>query len=320
MSVVFRVALSQPSSGPTTTARNTSESKRAATERAASIAQIRTTTILCALSVIEPTILLHVHSEKLADVGTHGSGDARTSAYHASVKNTGKAALTVADQEPLDIGSVISAQAYACKLRYPNVVEREDLEQEAWIWVLEHPARVEERKATEDSGLGAYRLGQDLWKVMDVYARKEKAARGGYQPEDELFVSDAVINVVLPCVLKGDPTPPVREGERVADTSDPAEGGNWLATFMDVQRAWEAADLTGQQRDLLVSYYRDGLTQKDVADILKISQPTVTKRLKRARAKLIDQLGGREPREYDTQYRDRPGSQHNSDNIIAAMR
>lgn len=220
----------------------------------------------------------------------------------------------------LDVDSVIQSQAWATALRFPGVAEKEDLAQEAWIWVLEHPAKLKERQTTEPVSLGAYRLGQDVWKIMEQYARKEKAARGGYQPDDELFLSDAVINVVLPAVLKGDPTPPTRDGERVANTSDPAEGGNWLATFIDVKLAWERADLTGPQRDLLVSYYRDGMTQVEVADTLGIGQQAVAKRLKAARKKLIDQLGGIKPEEPETEVRSHPGSKTTNDATKAAIR
>jgi len=226
----------------------------------------------------------------------------------------------VAEQEPLDIEAVIGAQAYAASVRYGANVDKEDLQQEAWVWVLEHPGKMKEHRDNENPQLAAYEFGKDIWDVLDRYARREKAQRAGYQPEDELFFSDAVINVVLPSVLKGDPTPPVRDGERVANTSDPAEGGTWLATYLDVKRAWESADLTGPQRDLLASYYRDGMTQAQVADALGVTQQSVAKRLKNARGKLIDRLGGREPRETEPQYRARPGSQHNSDDIIAALR
>jgi hypothetical protein len=226
----------------------------------------------------------------------------------------------VDETTPLDVAAVIGAQAYAASVRYGANVDKEDLEQEAWVWVVEHPGKMKEHEANPNPQLAAYEFGRDIWSVMDLYARREKAAKGGYQPEDELFVSDAVINVVLPSVLKGDPTPPVRDGERVANTSDPAEGGVWLATWLDVKSAWEKADLTGAQRDLLVSYYRDSVTQLEISDALGIAQPTVTKRLKAARTKLIDQLGGRKPQDAEPQYRQRPGSQHNSDAIISALR
>lgn len=222
--------------------------------------------------------------------------------------------------EVLDIAAVIGSQAFAVAQRFKPHADQEDLQQEAWVWVLEHPAKVKEHQANEDVRLAAYRLGQDIWGVMDRYARREKAQKAGYEPEDEMFASDAVINVVLPAVLKGDPTPPARDGERVANTSDPAEGGGWLATFMDVKLAWERADLTDQQRALLVSYYRDEMTQAEIASTLKLGQPAVTRRLKQARAKLIDQLGGPKPPEPDAQYRSRPGAKGQDDDTLAAIR
>ncbi len=95
------------------------------------------------------------------------------------------------------MAAVIGAQAYSVAQRFKGQVEQEDLEQEGWVWVCEHPGKMKDHESNEDSGLAAYRLSQDVWGVMDRYARREKAARGGYQPEDELFVSDAVINIAL---------------------------------------------------------------------------------------------------------------------------
>jgi len=220
----------------------------------------------------------------------------------------------------LDVESVIQSQAWATAVRYPGLAEKEDLAQEAWTWVLEHPAKIEQYRQQENVRFAAHALGQDVWKVMERYARREKAARGGYQEDDEIFISDAVISVVLPSVLKGDPTPPVRDGERVANTSDPAEGGGWLATFMDIKLAWERADLTGPQRDLMVSYYRDGVTQTEIADALGIGQTGVTKRLKVARAKLIDKLGGPKPTDPEVEVRSHPGSKTTDDATKAAIR
>lgn len=223
------------------------------------------------------------------------------------------------EKEELDVAAIIGSQAYATKMRFGTAVEQEDLQQEAWVWVLEHPAKIKEHKANENVRLAAYELGKDIWGVMDRYARKEKAQKAGYDVADDIFVSDAVINLVLPSVLKGDPTPPSRDGERVSNTSDPAEGGNWLATYLDVKKAWLAANLTGKQRDLMVSYYRFEDTQQELSQALGITQSAVARRLKAARSKLIDQLGGRKPREPESQRVARPGAQHQGDDIIAAM-
>jgi len=222
---------------------------------------------------------------------------------------------------PFDAAATIGAQAYAFSSRYAGHVDKEDLEQIGWVWALEHPGKMKEHEANPNPAEATRQFGHDIWNDLDRYCRKEKAQRAGYSPEDELFVSDAVINVVLPNVLKDDPEPPARpDGERVANTSDPAEGGVWLATYMDVKSAYERADLSGQQRDLLVAYYRDEYTQAEIATQLGITQPTVNKRLKQARNKLIDMLGGRKPTDREPDYRARPGSKHTSDDIIAALR
>ena len=221
----------------------------------------------------------------------------------------------------LDIAGVIGSQAYAVWLRFKTFVEQDDLEQEAWVWVLSTPAEVKEfTEGEEPVELRSYRLGQRVGQAMDRYARRQKAYASGYEPEDELFYSDAVINVVLPSVLKEDPRPPVRDGERIANTSDPAEGGVWIATYLDVKKAWKTADLTPGQRKLLVSYYRDGENQSVIAEALGVSQQTVAKRLKRARTKLIAELGGRQAQDETPRYDKRPGTKRNQADIYETLK
>lgn len=221
--------------------------------------------------------------------------------------------------EVLDIDSVVNSQAYKTARRYAGFVDADDLVQEGWVWILEHPKNMKAHQENEETALAAYRLGQDLWTVMESYARRQKAAASGYEPEDDIYFSDALINLVLPAVLKDDPTPPVQAGERVANTSDPAEGGTWLATYLDVKQAWEKADLTGVQRDLLEQYYFQEATQHEIAEHLGTSQPTVNKRLKSARRKLIDQLGGPQPKEYNTEHDARPGVKRNLPGIASQV-
>jgi RNA polymerase sigma factor (sigma-70 family) len=221
--------------------------------------------------------------------------------------------------EVLDIESVVRSQAAKTARRYAGFVEADDLAQEGWVWIIEHPQKVKVHQETEEVSLAAYRLGQDLWKAMESYARREKASASGYEPEDELYFSHSLINLVLPSVLKDDPTPPVQAGERVANTSDPAEGGTWLATYLDVKQAWEKAPLTEAQRDLLEMYYFEEATQQEIADDLGTTQQTVAKRLKAARRKLIDRLGGPEPKEYNTEHDSRPGVKRNEPGIVSQV-
>jgi hypothetical protein len=221
--------------------------------------------------------------------------------------------------EPLNVQDVIGSQAYSVAARFKGFVDQEDLQQVGWVWCLEHQDKVNDHLENEDVKLAAYRLGQDIWNDMDRYSRKQKASASGYQPDDDLFVSDAVINLVLPHVLKDDPNPPVKAQERTKSTADPAEGGVWLATYLDVKTGWEKADLTQGQRDLLYWYYAEEYTQAELARSLEVGQQAIASRLKRARSKIIDQLGGRRPRDADTEYRSRPGTQGPDDAVLAAL-
>jgi RNA polymerase sigma factor (sigma-70 family) len=224
------------------------------------------------------------------------------------------------DRTPINVEDSIKAQAWYVSSRYRGHVDQDDLIQEGWIWVLEHPAQVKGFQEHEDAKLGQWLMNKRLADSMAAYARREKAHASGYEVDDELFFSDALISLVLPSVLKDDPTPPVQAGERVANTSDPAEGGVWMATYFDVKRAWETADLTGQQRDLLVDYHRDEYTQSQLADKLSITQQTVAKRLKKARAKLIDKLGGPKPQVEPAEVEHHPGAKTADQPALAVLR
>ena len=222
---------------------------------------------------------------------------------------------------PINIEDSIKAQAWSVANQYRGHVQQDDLIQEGWVWVLEHPDQVKGFQEHENVHTSTWLLNKRLRDAMSQFARREKAHASGYEVDDEIFFSDALIRLILPSVLKDDPTPPVQAGDRVANTSDPAEGGVWMATFMDVKQAWEKADLTGPQRDLLIAYHRDGDTQLDLANSLKVGQPTVNKRLKRARAKLIDMLGGPKPQVEETgRSAHHYGAKNNDQAALAGMR
>jgi RNA polymerase sigma factor (sigma-70 family) len=219
----------------------------------------------------------------------------------------------------VDIESVIQWQARACIKRYRGFTEVEDLEQEGRLWVLSNPKDVADRLDRSTKEQAAYAVGQRIGQAMDRYARKQKALASGYEPEDEVYFTDALIGLVLPSVLKNDTTPPAVAGDRVANTSDPAEGGNWMATYMDVKQAWESAELTDAQRELLVQYHLDDMTLQEIAQEQDVVHTTISRRLSNARRKLIDKLGGLSPREYNTEHDSRPGVKRNEPGIVSQV-
>ncbi|WP_061290686.1 hypothetical protein [Herbidospora cretacea] len=72
------------------------------------------------------------------------------------------------------------------------------------------------------------------------YCRAELAAQVGYKPEDEAFYSVGLLRVLVEWYYKEGLTQPTRtQGEKVSSSGDPAAGGNWLVSLLDVQRGLE---------------------------------------------------------------------------------
>jgi RNA polymerase sigma factor (sigma-70 family) len=186
------------------------------------------------------------------------------------------------------------------------------------LWMLEHPEKVNEYVLMEEPRLAAWRLGQDVWRAMERYARKERARSVGYKSEDEEFYSEGVIQLILPRVLKGAVEPDVKPKEEIRAPKDPAEGGDYLAGWLDVARAWRQASLSTQERTILELTYLHGASQEAIGDILGLSQPTVSRGHDRGIRKLQRYLGGAKPGDcpyscecHEGKLRVRPGTRGN---------
>jgi RNA polymerase sigma factor (sigma-70 family) len=176
--------------------------------------------------------------------------------------------------------------------KYRTFVALDDLVSVGWTYLLEHPEAQRAFDELPEEKLAIWRLQREMWRVMDRYARKQKAAQSGYEPEDEASYSRTILNVFLPYVLNNDRLPPVRDQPEGKSTRDPAEGSNWLVMWLDVAEAWASADLTASERELLVEIYLYNCTQEDVGERLGLSQATVSRRHQTAIGKLQERLGG----------------------------
>ena len=197
--------------------------------------------------------------------------------------------LNVEDQVAIVVAEV--------KRKYRPFVEVEDLEQASWLWILEHPKAMEEYGAApeEDERKAAYRLRRDIRDHLDKVARENRAQALGYAPEDEEFYGRQMILNMLPHVIEGNSTPPTTGQSEVHTPSDPAEGGKWLAAYLDVQRAWDTAPLTADQHVLLIERVFSGLTLVELADQYGVSDRTISRRVNVALKVLSDALGGDRP-------------------------
>lgn len=110
---------------------------------------------------------------------------------------------------------------------YSKWVEVEDVAQTMWLWVMDHQLQVE--------GLPPYTLKRRLKDVGLAYARKEKATRSGYHPEDEYTYSQPVLVKLLPDAFDPEATKPVTGNDGSGAGGKDQTYGEWETMIIDVR-------------------------------------------------------------------------------------
>jgi hypothetical protein len=174
-----------------------------------------------------------------------------------------------------DLEKLINGAARAVHRRFSHWVDKEDLHQELWVWVLKNESYIDK--------LSANTLKRRLYGKAEVYARKEKAVRSGYHSDDEQFYSIAVLRELLPWAVDQDlpfPTADVNDRETAGARRSAAGPSMDTETMVaDVRKAYSG--LTDVDRVILQKYVSHGLELgEDVSAVLR--------RMQRA-------LGGRKP-------------------------
>lgn len=187
--------------------------------------------------------------------------------------------------------------------RYKNYVERDDIKQECMAWAITRTAYITEQMNEPNEERRRHneqRIAYQMRRVAERYARKEKASKSGYQTTDEAYYDSIDAGRLLPYVIASviDGTVLEQVQQMVQDgqpkgKSSPAEGGNLLATLIDIKRAYLRLDQDEQK--LLRLRHHENFTLQQIAGLLECAVSTADRRCNNAMRKLIDQLGGQSP-------------------------
>jgi DNA-directed RNA polymerase specialized sigma24 family protein len=187
--------------------------------------------------------------------------------------------------------------------RYKNYVERDDIKQECMAWAMTRAGYITEQlnePNEERRKHNEQRIAYQMRRVAERYARKEKASKSGYQTTDEAYYESVSIGRLLPFVIASviDGTVLEQVQQMVQDgqpkgKSSPAEGGNLLATLIDIKRGYLRLDVDEQK--LLRLRHHESFTLQQIAQVMECAVSTADRRCDNAMRKLIEQLGGQSP-------------------------
>lgn len=188
--------------------------------------------------------------------------------------------------------NLVASIAYEYSRKY-HMVEANDIRQELWLWFLEHPNKVQLWEKFE--GKQSIRIiAKSLRNAAKDYCQKEKANAVGYRVEDNYYYDKALVEELLPAILRGDGTAPALNNLGFTTTKRVAsEGGNWFAMMADVKRG--LGKLTHEQQSVIYLRFGDGCDLKTFATELGISEDAARMRVNRAMNNLLNFLGGNKP-------------------------
>ena len=187
--------------------------------------------------------------------------------------------------------------------RYKNHLEKDDIKQELMAWAMTRAADhtedlmepIEERRRHNEQ-----RIAWQMKRAGERYARKEKAAKSGYQTNDEVYYESATLGQLLPFVIASiiEGTVLEQAQEMINDgqpkgSSSPAEGGNLLANLIDIKRGYLKLDQDDQT--ILRMRHHESFTLQQLAGVLECAISTADRRCEQALRRLQDNLGGVSP-------------------------
>ena len=193
--------------------------------------------------------------------------------------------------------------AYTVYRRYKKYIDKDDIKQECLMWAMTRIEYINFQLSEPDIEKRRHNEQKVAWQMLRVaerYARKEKAAKSGYQTGDEAYYERATLGQLLPFVIASviDGTVLEQAQEMVKDgqprgSSSPAEGGNLLAILIDIKKAY--VKLEPQFQQLLAWRHHENLTLAQIAGLLEVAVSTADRRCIGALRALQKELGGENP-------------------------
>lgn len=181
-----------------------------------------------------------------------------------------------AEERFSELHRVAQAAGRLVAAQHAGYVTAEDMTQEAILWLLEHPERVDNHTLPSGELHFKQLVGEVVTRRLSKVAQRERDESAGGSPEDRYAYSVRVVELVLPAVFEEQAPKAISYGQ-VYSTSDPAESGNFNALVIDVRTAI-AAVCSSEDRKVLFTRALGGWTWAKFGDVLELSGETYRQR------------------------------------------
>lgn len=188
----------------------------------------------------------------------------------------------------------VDTAAYGVSRRFTEYLQRDDVAQHLWEWVLRSPIKVSRWHQDNDADGFNRLLGAVLWDEATYLGRKARDEVRGHTSSDDFYYTKSMLITLLPDVFNEEAWingPSWNKGQsKVREGKALNEGFGWVATLSDVSRAVSKLPLA-DQHILRLTYEKD-LTRRELAQHFGIPLSTASDRHGSAVKKLWAVLGG----------------------------
>jgi hypothetical protein len=176
-----------------------------------------------------------------------------------------------------------------------NMLERDDIGQELWVWFVSHPRKYKEWSALEQKDRDKL-IAKSLRNAALKFCEREKAKKVGYDTSDLYYYDTSVVEAFLPSII-GDtyeiPTS-IQDLNAKFGTGVASDGNNWLSLRSDIASAFYK--LTDAKQNIL--RLRFSIDSPDWTLLSKDMDSTpdgARMKVQRALNSLVKNLGGWKP-------------------------
>jgi DNA-directed RNA polymerase specialized sigma24 family protein len=179
--------------------------------------------------------------------------------------------------------------------KYP-MVERDDLEQEMYLWFVSHPKKFKEWLEFEEKDRDKL-IAKSLRNQCLKYCEREKARKQGYDITDLYYYDISVVEAFLPTIINEIYEMPakIKDLNNKFSGGEISDGMNWLALRSDIASSYYK--LNEAKQNILRLRYSIG-EQPDwqkLGEELKTSADGARMKVQRILNNIVQNLGGWKP-------------------------